>query len=67
MIKLEETSSIKYRIPQSQEVQDSLKVIIVVWNLQGTLPPHNSIKELMDKATGEADQTAPDLLCIATQ
>lgn len=28
-------------------IQDNIKVIIAVWNLQGMIPPANSIKRFM--------------------
>lgn len=36
------------------------------WNLQGALPPHNSLKLLFTEIT-EADRTRPDIIAIGTQ
>jgi hypothetical protein len=63
-MKFEDTFSIK---KGSHRGQEPLRIMIVVWNLQGTLPPHNSIKELVDTAIRDPSSSGPDLLCIATQ
>ncbi len=44
-------------------IQDNIKVIIAVWNLQGMIPPANSVKRFMSSIIEEE----PDLICISTQ
>lgn len=39
--------------------------MIGIWNMQGIIPPHNSIKYFMSEIINQ--QTQPDLICIATQ
>ncbi len=38
---------------KTSKLQQEVKVLIAVWNLQGVIPPINSIKTLMDELQSE--------------
>lgn len=47
-MRLEETS-----MKGAPKIQDEIKMVIAVWNLEGMIPPHNSIKKFMDSAIND--------------
>lgn len=49
------------------KIQGQLRVAVATWNLQGTLPPNNSVKRLLDHLTENLFPARPDIIAIGTQ
>jgi hypothetical protein len=63
MQKLQETSMIK----KHSKIQEDIRIVIGIWNMEGMIPPHNSIKIFMESVITSIPNEAPDIICIATQ
>ncbi len=54
-------------VKHQSRLQENVNIVVAVWNLEGMLPPHNSIKLFVDSIIRNMAQPSPDLICIATQ
>lgn len=54
-------------IQNSDNVSGILRIAVGIWNMQGLIPPTNSIKTFIDNIRSSSKEGEADLICIATQ
>lgn len=58
----------KQRLIQNYDkMSGNLRIAVGIWNMQGLIPPSNSIKTFIDNIRSSSKQGEADLICIATQ
>ena len=66
-MKMREESSDDSYPKKNLQIQNHLRVAVATWNLQGTLPPHNSLKLLFTHLIEDGRNDKPDTPAIGTQ